>query len=55
MIRYFWTLFFLGSLIAVAADVHERRQSLNSPDTTLSSGEARTLETDPYSGPTPRP
>lgn len=53
MVRYFWTLFFLGSLILVAADVRERRNQSVSTDTELTIHQS--MEGDPVAPPTPRP
>lgn len=52
MTRYFWTLFFLGSLFAVAIDVSERRQTV---PTSEKLEEVQSLGGDPFGQPTPNP
>lgn len=50
--RLFWTLFFIGAMVAVGLDVHERRQSSASMETPFME---MSLEGDPGGMPTPRP
>lgn len=49
--RMFWSIFFLGSLLLLTADVVERRRTPE-PDLGLASYGAMG---DPYAPPTPRP
>jgi len=47
--RIFWTLFFLGSMLVVGADVLERR------DASRAFAPAQPISADPLGAPTPRP
>ena len=48
--RMFWTLFFLGSMLVVGADVFQRRDAASRVTTP-----SQPIAGDPYGMPTPKP